>query len=115
MDHVKNARLLMLKSNFNTMRMLEGESMDQYIRMLNIMSIRYANLREMLDDAALVKKQFDTVLDRFLSVIVGIEQFYDLDKMPFEEAMGKLKAFEECARPHASSGNSIGDSQLLFT
>ncbi|XP_062179382.1 uncharacterized protein LOC133883982 [Phragmites australis] len=42
--------------------------------------------REMLDDATLVKKLFDTVSNRFLSVITGIEQFYDLDKMPFEEA-----------------------------
>ncbi|XP_062188953.1 uncharacterized protein LOC133892284 [Phragmites australis] len=39
----------------------------------------------------------DTMLDQFLSVIVGIEQFDDLDKMPFEETVGRLKAFEECA------------------
>ncbi|XP_062193553.1 uncharacterized protein LOC133896948 [Phragmites australis] len=77
-DRVKNARLLMLKSDFNAMGMQEGESLDQYAGRLNSMSIRYANLGETLDDAALVKKLFDIVPDRFLSVIIGIEQFYDL-------------------------------------
>ncbi|XP_062208785.1 uncharacterized protein LOC133910292 [Phragmites australis] len=93
----------------------EGESPDQYVGRLNSMSVRYVNLGETLDDAALVKKLFDTMPDRFLSVITEIEQFYDLDKKPFEEAVGRLKAFEERTRPRASDGNSISDSQLLFT
>ncbi|XP_062186672.1 uncharacterized protein LOC133890256 [Phragmites australis] len=114
-DRVKNAWLLTSKSDFNAMHMQEGESLDQYAGRLNSMSIRYANLGETLDDAALVKKLFNTVPNRFLSVIAGIEQFYDLDKMSFEEAMGRLKAFEERTHPHAYSGNSIGDNQLLFT
>ncbi|XP_062227352.1 uncharacterized protein LOC133925439 [Phragmites australis] len=114
-DRVKNARLLTLKSDFNAMCMQEGENLNQYTGRLNSMSVRYANLGEMLDDATLVKKLFDTVPNRFLSVITGIEQFYDLDKMPFEEAVGWLKAFEERTRPRATGGNSISDSQLLFT
>ncbi|XP_062234089.1 uncharacterized protein LOC133931254 [Phragmites australis] len=114
-DRVKNAWLLMLKSDFNAMRMQKGESLGQYAGRLNNMSVRYANLGETLDDAALVKKLFDTVPDRFLSVITGIKQFYDLDKMPFEEVVGRLKAFEERAHPRGSGGNSINDSQLLFT
>ncbi|XP_062186778.1 uncharacterized protein LOC133890424 [Phragmites australis] len=93
-DHVKNARLQTLKSDFNAMCMQEGETLDKYAGKLNL---------------------FDTVLDRFLSVIAGIEQFYDLDKMSFEEAVGRLKVFEERTRPRASSGNSISDNQLLFT
>ncbi|XP_062217690.1 uncharacterized protein LOC133917878 [Phragmites australis] len=114
-DHVKNKQLLTLKSDFNTMHMQEGESLDQYTGRLNSMSIRYANLGETLDNTALVKKLFDTVPDRFLCVITMIEQFYDLDKMSFEEAMGRLKAFEERTHPCAFGGNSIGDSQLMFT
>ncbi|XP_062193613.1 uncharacterized protein LOC133897044 [Phragmites australis] len=100
----------MLKSNFNAMRMQEGETLDQCARKLNAMSITYANLREMLGDAALVNKLFDTVWDHFLSVIDGIEQFYDLDTMPFEEAIGQLKAFEEHARPRVSGSNNNGDT-----
>ncbi|XP_062224563.1 uncharacterized protein LOC133923137 [Phragmites australis] len=75
----------------------EGETLDQYTKKLNTMSVGYASLVEMLDDIALVK------------------QFYNLDNMPFEEIVGRLKAFEERARPRASDSNSNSDSQLLLT
>jgi hypothetical protein len=68
------------------------------------MCVRYSNLGGTLNDAALVKKLVDTVLDRFLSVVAGIEQFCDLNTMLFEEAVGRLKAYEERTRPRASSG-----------
>lgn len=44
---------------------------------------------------ALVKKLFDTVPKRFLQVMAGIEQFYDLKSLAFDEAVGPLKAFEK--------------------
>ncbi|XP_062232386.1 uncharacterized protein LOC133929599 [Phragmites australis] len=59
---------------------------------------------ETLDDAALVKKLFDAVPDRFLSVIAEIEQFYDLDKMSFEEA-------EWQARQKKDGGNSSSSNK----
>ncbi|XP_062185989.1 uncharacterized protein LOC133889508 [Phragmites australis] len=84
------------------------ESLDQYAGKHNSMSVRYANLRETLDDVALVKKLFDTVPDRFLSVITGIEQFYDLDNMSFEEDVGRLMAFEEYSNNHSRGGHGRG-------
>jgi hypothetical protein len=56
-----------------------------------------------LDDAALVKKMFDTVLEHYINVISGIEQFYDLKKLAFDEAVGQLKAFEGCTKRGAVS------------
>ena len=35
------------------------------------MSVKYSNLGGMLDDAAMVNKLFDTVLDRFINVMPG--------------------------------------------
>ncbi|XP_031494297.1 uncharacterized protein LOC116260255 [Nymphaea colorata] len=58
-DRVRNARLQTLKSDFDTMRMQEGETLDQYAGRLTWMSV---------------------------NVIAGIEQFCDLDTMLFEEA-----------------------------
>jgi hypothetical protein len=37
------------------------------------MSVKYGNLGGTLDDAAMVRKLFDTVLDRYITVVVGIE------------------------------------------
>ncbi|XP_062183227.1 uncharacterized protein LOC133887309 [Phragmites australis] len=97
------------------MHMQEEDTLDQYVGKLNSMSVKYANLGATLDDAALVKKLFDTVPDHFLSVIARIEQFHDLNTMSFEEAVGWLKTYEERARTRASSGSSVRDVQLLLT
>lgn len=70
-----------------------------------------------LDDATMVKKLFDTVPNRFISVVAGVEQFYDLKTLLFEEAVGRLKAFEEWIQRGAgglgAKTNSSG--QLLLT
>lgn len=49
-------------------------------------------------DVALVKKLFNAVPERFINVVEGIEQFYDLKKLAFEDAVGRLKAYEERTR-----------------
>jgi len=92
---VRDARLQTLKSEFDGLKMKEEESLDQYTGKLTAMSVKYSNLGGTLDDAALVKKLFDTVPDRYINVIAEIEQFYDLSKLSFDEAIGRLKAFEE--------------------
>jgi hypothetical protein len=51
-----------------------------------------------MKDAELVKKLLDSVPDKFLQVITAIEQFSNLDDMPFDEAIGRLKAYEERIR-----------------
>ena len=78
------------------------------------MSIKYSNLGGTLADAALEKKLFDTVLERFINVIARIEQFYDLKKLSFEEAIGRLKAFEERTKRGARGVHS-DSGQLLLT
>ncbi|XP_066341982.1 uncharacterized protein [Miscanthus floridulus] len=113
-DRVKEARLQTLKSKFDAMWMKEEEPLNQYVGSLTGMSVKYNNLGGRLDDAALEKNLFDTVLERFINVIVGIEQFYDLKKLPFEEAVVWLKAFEE--RTKRGAGGVRSDSrQLLLT
>jgi hypothetical protein len=56
---------------------------------------------------------FDTVPDRFLNVVAGIEQFYDLKSLAFDEAVGRLKAFEERTRRGAVSTRGDGPQVLL--
>jgi hypothetical protein len=113
-DRVRDARLQTLKSEFDALRMREDESIDSYAGKLTAMSMRYSNFGGTLDDVALVKKMFDTMPERFIQVIAGIEQFYDLKNLVFEEAVGRLKAFEERIRPRA--GKSLTDEkQVLLT
>jgi hypothetical protein len=42
-----------------------------------------------------VKKLFDIVPERYLTVVARIKQFFDLKMLAFDEAVGRLKVFEE--------------------
>jgi len=45
-DRVKDARLQTLKIEFDTIRMKEGESLDEIVGKLTAMSVRYSSLGE---------------------------------------------------------------------
>ena len=84
------------------------------------MKASFASLGSTLDDAALVKKLLDTMPDRLYPAVAGIEQFCYMASMPFEEALGRLKAFDERSRRRAqltggqaTSGGQGGERLLL--
>ena len=79
------------------------------------MAARYANLGETLGDATLVKKLLDTVPDRLFPVVAGIEQFHDVTTMTFDEALGRLRAFDERVRRRRQDSGERTDEQFLFT
>nr|GEV68646.1 nucleotide-binding alpha-beta plait domain-containing protein [Tanacetum cinerariifolium] len=52
------------------------------------------DLRHTMEDVTLVRK-LNAVPDRFLQIVASIEQYLDLDTMSLDEAIGRLKTFEE--------------------
>jgi hypothetical protein len=116
-DRVKAARLSTLRGEFDRLYMAEEERLDDYAGKISGMAARYASLGSTLSDADMVKKLLDTMPDRLYNAVAGIEQFCDPEKMAFEEALGRLKAFEECSRRHAQAqaGGERSDGQLLLT
>ena len=83
--------------------MKENDPLDQVVGKLTSLSVRCSSLGGSIGDADLVKKLFDIVPERYLTVVAGIEQFYDLKTIAFDEAVGRLKAFEERTRRGSSS------------
>ena len=79
------------------------------------MTARYTGLGEVLNDAALVKKLLDSVPDRSYPAVAGIEQFCDVDDMAFEEALGRLKAFDERTQRRGQDGGRRDGDELLYT
>jgi hypothetical protein len=112
-DQVKDARLQTLKSEFDAIRMKEDESFDQFVGRLMVMLVKYSSFGGNLDDTVLVQKLFDTVPERFLTVVAGIEQFYDLKTLAFDEAVGRLKEFDKRTRQGAGGVRSEGGQVLL--
>jgi hypothetical protein len=113
-DRVRDARLQTLRSEFDAIRMKEDDPLDPVVGKLTALSVRCSSLGGSISDAKLVKKLFDIVPERYLNIIAGIEQFYDLKTLPFDEAVGRLKAFEERTRRSSGSARS-GESQALLT
>ena len=121
-NRVKTARLAMLKGDFDRLCMADGESLDDYAGKISGMAAKYACLGSTLDDVAMVKKLLDTVPDRLYPAVAGIKQFCDVEKMAFEEALGRLKAFDERSRRRAQItgvqapiGGQGGGDRLLLT
>nr|XP_020199957.1 uncharacterized protein LOC109785776 [Aegilops tauschii subsp. strangulata] len=97
-DRVKASRLGSLCSEFELLRMDGGESLDAFVGKISGMAAHYAGLGSTLDDAAMVKKWLDCVPDRRYVAVAGMEQFCDLSTLLFEDALGRLKAFDERLR-----------------
>ncbi|KAM3208229.1 hypothetical protein ACQJBY_063102 [Aegilops geniculata] len=95
--------------------MASGDTLDEFAGKLGGMAALYAALGSTLEDAALVKKLLDSVPDRLYAAVAGIEQFCDVSAMPFEEALGRLKAFDERLRRRGQDGGNHGGEQLMFT
>ncbi|XP_073309973.1 uncharacterized protein [Primulina huaijiensis] len=113
-DRVKKARVQTLKSEFDALRMKETETIDEFAGKLSAINSKFSTLGDTLEDSSLVKKLLDSVPEKFFPIVAGIEQFYDLETMPFEEAIGRLKAYEERTMRLRGNTNST-EGQLLFT
>ena len=84
--------------------MAEYDTLDSFAVMLGGMAARYAALGSTLEDSALVKELLDSVPDRLYAAVAGIEQFSDVSTMQFEDALGRLKAFDERLRRRGQAG-----------
>lgn len=114
-DRVRAARLGTLWGEFELLRMAESETLDEFAGRLGGMAARYAALGSTLEDSALVKKLLDSVPDRLFAAVAGIEQFCDVSTMLFEDALGRLKAFDERLQRRGQTGGEREDGQLMFT
>lgn len=94
-DRVQAARLGMLRGEFELLRMADGDTLEGFAAKLGGMAARFTGLGSMLEDAVLVKKLLDSVPDRLYAMVVGIEHFGDMNTLLFEDALGRLKAFDE--------------------
>lgn len=114
-DRVRAARLGTLRGEFELLRMAEDDTLDSFAGKLGGMVARFAGLGSTLEDDALVKKLLDSVPNRLYTAVAGIEQFCDVSTMAFEEALGRLKAFDERLRRRGQAGGERADGQLMLT
>ena len=115
-DRVRAARLGTLRGEWELLRMASDESLDAFAGKIGGMAARFAGLGETLEDAALVKKLLDCVPDRLYAAVPGMEQFCDLETLLFDDALGRLKAYDERLRRRGQArGKRADGEQLMLT
>ncbi|XP_076918539.1 uncharacterized protein LOC143579006 [Bidens hawaiensis] len=112
-DKVKEARLETLESDFESLKMGVDESLDVYAGKISEIASQASNLGHTMNDKKLVRKLLSSVPEKFIQIVAAIEQFVDLGAMPFQEAVGRLKAFEE--RTKKKNKEVDMHDRLLFT
>ncbi|XP_076941111.1 uncharacterized protein LOC143610540 [Bidens hawaiensis] len=110
---VKEACLETLESDFESLKMGVDESLDVYSGKISEIASQASNLGPTMKDKKLVRRLLSSMLEKFIQIVAAIEQFLDLGAMPFQEAVGRLKAFEE--RTKMKNKEVDMHERLLFT
>ena len=75
--------------------MKNNESVSDFAGKLGSIRGKFKSLGSTLKDKTLVKKLLNSVPKKFLPIVASIEQYSEIDKMSFEEAMGRIITYEE--------------------
>ncbi|XP_076890725.1 uncharacterized protein LOC143541891 [Bidens hawaiensis] len=92
--------------------MAENETVDEFVGKITSMVSKATGLSHVFEQDVLVKKLLDAVPDKYFQLIASIEQSVDLDSLMFEDAIERLKAFEERLRGRERVSNSKAEVRV---
>nr|GFA48395.1 zinc finger, CCHC-type [Tanacetum cinerariifolium] len=113
-ERVQQARLQTLKSDFEMLQIKEDETIDAFTTKLTTLVNKAASLGHAMKDGTLVRKLLNVVPDRYLQIVASIEQYSDISEMTLEEAIGRLKTYEERIK-HIKGKQVDNQERLMFT
>ncbi|XP_021971387.1 uncharacterized protein LOC110866552 [Helianthus annuus] len=94
-DRVQKARWHTLMSEFELMQMKEDDIVDSFSAKINRIVICASELGTTLSQPTLVRKLLNVMPDKFTQIVASMEQYSDLETMTLEEAVRRLKTYEE--------------------
>ncbi|WZZ61775.1 hypothetical protein YC2023_061882 [Brassica napus] len=95
-ERVKEARLQTLMNEFERIRMNDTDSIDIFTGKISKLASKSAVLGQAMEEPKLVKKFLNSLPRRkYIHIIASLEQVLNLNKMSFEDIVGRLKAYEE--------------------
>ncbi|XP_076947978.1 uncharacterized protein LOC143620086 [Bidens hawaiensis] len=113
-ERTQKARVQMLRTELDGLKMGETESIDYYAAKLGGVQSKYKSLGAVLEEEVLVRKFLNSMPDKYLPVVSSMELLADIETMAFEDVVGRLKAYEERNKFKNVNGSS-SQSQLMFT
>ena len=110
-EHVREARIQSLCSEFDALKMSYAESVDDFAAKFTTLVGRIRELGDPMEEKYVVKKLLRAVSKKYINVASSIGLFCDVNKMSKEEAIGSLKAHEELLKGQEEEG---GEDKLLM-
>ncbi|KAL4575933.1 hypothetical protein LXL04_012020 [Taraxacum kok-saghyz] len=115
-DRVQKARLQTLRGDLERLKMKDNETIDDFLGKLGTIVEKFKSLGSCLDEEMAVRKFLNSVPHKYLPIVASIEQYSDLETMSLEEAVGRLKAYEDRLKIHDESNEEQGQhGQLLLS
>nr|GEY89667.1 zinc finger, CCHC-type [Tanacetum cinerariifolium] len=112
-DLVQKARLQTLRSELETLKIKPNESANEFAGKLSSIQAKFKILGGTLKDKVLVRKLLNSVPKKFLPIVASIKQYQEIDTMQFEEAVGRITAFEERLKSQDEPENNYQNKLLL--
>ncbi|XP_013594433.1 PREDICTED: uncharacterized protein LOC106302476 [Brassica oleracea var. oleracea] len=111
-DRVREARLQILMSEFDKLKMAYTDTLDDYAGKLSDLASRAAALGEITEESKMVKKFLKGLLrTKFINIVALLKQVLDLNSTGFEDIVGRLKTFEEHIKEKTQDEDQ---SKLMF-
>jgi hypothetical protein len=110
---VQKARLQTLRGELEKLKTKETETINDFSGKISGIVEKFKSLGACLEEETIVRKFLNSVPKKYLPIVASIEQYSDLESMPLEEAVGRLKTYEERLQGHEEKEEEQG--QLLLT
>ena len=103
---VKINKLQQLTSKFESIRISDNESFDEFYAKLNDIVNSAYNLGEIYDQSKIVRKILRSLTEDFRPKVTAITESKDVDSIPVDELVGSLQ-FYELDLPKTSKSKSM--------
>nr|GEX16684.1 hypothetical protein [Tanacetum cinerariifolium] len=114
-DRVKEARLQAIIAEFENLKMLDNDTIDEYVAKLSGIASKSATLGEVMSEHNLVKKFLTSLPRHFVHIVAALEQVLDLKTMGFEDVVRRLIAYEETVKEEDKSNDPQENSLYART
>nr|GEV30341.1 zinc finger, CCHC-type [Tanacetum cinerariifolium] len=94
------------------LHMTEDVTINTFTGKLTTLANKAATLGHTIEDQTLVRKLLNFIPDRYLQIVVSIEQYSNLSEMTMEEAIGRLRTYEERIKTKANEKSNLVEEDL---
>ncbi|GJX38653.1 hypothetical protein Tco_0251956 [Tanacetum coccineum] len=94
-ERVQKERLQTLRNELEMLKMNDNESINDFAGKISGIVAKFKSLGSSLEEEVIMRKFLNSVPKKYLPIVAPIEQYSDLKTMQFEEAVGRVKAYEE--------------------